>query len=395
MPLRVHPEAAFALWREHQLTPLTPFKRANDPWPSTCDICSDHVVPRYNDVRRGQSNGCGGTCRSQRIAQALRLDADASIAELLHWGWQPLTPYPGAGRAWPARCVACGSEYMKRLSHVRAGTAGCRSCSGLHVTDDAARNLMRAHGLEPDPRLPYPGAGVPWPSRCLRCGHDVTAATYAKVKHTGRSRCPVCWEAERGEALRLQPQEAAERMEQLRWRPLDPYPGKVDIPWRALCLECGQAAEPTLHNVRANGRSCATCAQRGIDWPGPGLLYLVVHDEWRVLKVGIANSRARVLQHLSQAWRSERIWKFGTARQARTVELAILTWMRSAGVQTAVAAAAMPYRGWTETARLADVSADTVTRAVEAVRAGAAIAELPPMGPALPVHPRTIRNPTR
>ncbi len=123
---------------EHRLQPQAPFTRSNDPWPSRCMTCGDHVSPTYNDVNSGKSKG-GCSCRGRRIGDQLGLPAKDAEKIMTDWGWTPLEPYPSAGAAWSCECVSCGAVHPKMLSHVQTGDGGCRSCAGLDISDDQAR----------------------------------------------------------------------------------------------------------------------------------------------------------------------------------------------------------------------------------------------------------------
>ena len=44
-------------------------------------------------------------------------------------GLEPLVPYPGARKPWPARCLTCGEQGQPQLGSIRQGQSGCRTCS--------------------------------------------------------------------------------------------------------------------------------------------------------------------------------------------------------------------------------------------------------------------------
>jgi len=67
----------------------------------------------------------------------------------------------------------------------------------------------------------------------------VLNASYARVVYRG-SYCPTCWENRRGDALRLNSDQASHRMLAAKWQPLEQYPGTVEAPWLAQCLVCNE-----------------------------------------------------------------------------------------------------------------------------------------------------------
>lgn len=271
MPRRLDPEYAVQVMLAAGLRPLDPFTRSNDQWRAECMTCRVVVTPIFNDVNRGKSRGdCA--CRGQRIGGKLRTPEREAVRTMQRWGWRRKEPYRGAGQQWRCECVKCRAIYQKKLSHVQDGVGGCRSCAGLDISDTTARANMLQRGLRPDDAVPYPGSSSPWPSTCLTCMQPVLAVTYARAMHR-RSYCPTCWERRRGDALRLSPAQAVQRMRDALWEPLVPYPGSVEAPWLARCLQCSTDGTPRLHNVRSGARSCDTCAEHGIDLAKPGLLY--------------------------------------------------------------------------------------------------------------------------
>lgn len=349
-------EEAVARMLERGARPLEPFPGTQRPWRCECLTCGAECHPRYNDVVNKGGGVCSRTCRSRKLRASIAERADGAVARMRANGWEPLEPYPGAGKPWRSRCLACGEEYIKRLAHVQEGRGGCRSCLGMAVAPGEAAALMRAADLEP--LVPYPGGLVPWLSRCTRCG-EVGSPAYSKVKARGH-QCWGCRGEKIGGSLRLDEVEAEKSMLAQGLRPLGPYPGSVEALWRAECMICGAVVSPRLHNIRAGQGGCTRCAVRGMNMTEVGYLYIVIHDGHKALKVGIANIEQRLVQHVSQGWRLHSRWDFDRAQTAREVEEQVLRWIRGAGIPYGVPAESMKYRGYTETAPLDRLSADSV-----------------------------------
>ncbi|MFE4256129.1 hypothetical protein ACFRU3_43240 [Streptomyces sp. NPDC056910] len=327
--------------------------------------CNEVSAPRYNDVVNKGTGVCSKTCRSRKIAAKLTRDGAKAAAVMLVWGWEPLEDYPGAGKPWPSRCVHCGALKSKKLSHVQRGRGGCTSCAGRDVTDESARKLMGGADLEP--LVGYPGSLRPWLSRCLRCGH-VGLPTYAKVRARGH-QCWPCRSQKIADALRLDDEEALSSMLEKALEPLVPYPGSTEHPWKARCTNCETVLDPgpTLHNIRGVQGGCPTCAQRGINPARPGYLYLVVHDSHGALKWGIANIEQRITQHVSQGWELVARWDFNLTGDAWAFERQVKAWIRGQGIPRALAGDQMKYGGHTETAFLSDVTLEDVQQYIESL----------------------------
>lgn len=333
--------------------PVEQFPGTQHPWRSVCLTCGEESSPRYNDVVNKGTGPCNRSCRSRKIAQKLSRDAAEAAMVMRSHGWEPLEEYPGAGKQWLSRCAACGVIKLKMLSHVQEGRGGCTSCMGLDVTEESARDLMVAAGLEP--LVEYPGALRPWLCRCQDCGH-IGSPCYSKVKMRGR-QCWSCRSEAISQALQLDEEEATASMLQKHLEPLTPYPGGVETPWKSRCMVCDTVLDPgpTLHNIRGSQGGCPTCAGRGINPARPGYLYLVVNDVIGAFKWGIANIEQRIAQHVSQGWRLRARWNFDQAKDAWEIERQIKTWIRGMGIPAAMAAGEMKYRGHTETALLSDI----------------------------------------
>ncbi|WP_328508344.1 hypothetical protein OG981_53490 [Streptomyces mirabilis] len=345
--------------------PIEPFPGTQPPWKCLCLTCGEVSAPRYNDVVNKGTGVCSKTCRSLKIAAKLIRDGAPAAAVMLSWGWEPLEDYPGAGKPWPARCVHCGVIKPKKLSHVQKGRGGCTNCAGRDVTNETARKLM----IEADlvPLVDYPGSLRPWLCRCMCCNR-VGTPTYAKVRVRGH-QCRSCRSEKIADALRLDDEEALSSMLEKGLEPLVSYPGSTDLPWKTRCMNCETLLDPgpTLHNIRGIQGGCPTCAERGINPARPGYLYLVVHNGHRALKWGIANIEQRITQHISQDWELVSRWNFDRTGDAWAFERQIKAWIRSQGISRALTADQMRYGGHTETAFLADIDLDLVQKYIESL----------------------------
>jgi hypothetical protein len=136
--------------------------------------------------------------------------------------------------------------------------------------------------------------------------------------------------------------------------PIEPFPGVVK-PWRCRCMKCGNVVSPRLDAVR-NGIGCRFCAERGIDYAAPGIVYLLHHQGLGAYKVGIANQTSnRTQQFASGGWTTFRTLPMDTADEAFRVEQAVLAPYRGAFLCPYLSAAELQ-NGFTET-----IDAEAVT----------------------------------
>ncbi|MEH0548024.1 hypothetical protein OG381_36535 [Streptomyces sp. NBC_00490] len=123
-------EPARKLMTEAGLEPLVGYPGSLQPWLCRCMRCSHVGTPTYAKVRaRGRQ--CW-SCRSEKIADALRLDEAEAIASMLEKGLEPLVPYPGStDLPWRARCLTCETVLAPgpTLHNIRGPQGGCPTCA--------------------------------------------------------------------------------------------------------------------------------------------------------------------------------------------------------------------------------------------------------------------------
>src|SRR5206468_1069913 len=95
---------------------------------------------------------------------------------------------------------------------------------------------------------------------------------------------------------------------------------------------------------------CRACARRGFRPDQPAFVYLVGHEEFHAVKVGIGNVSAdRLDRHRKHGWTVLAVVHM-PGELAPEVERAILNWWRKdLGLPMYLSEFEMPHRGWTET----------------------------------------------
>ncbi len=252
MPARLSEVEAIRIMLDAGVEPVVAYPGSDTPWRCRCQRCERIVQPRLGNVRKGH-----GACKYCTGRVVLPSEARARMRAA---GFSPLVAYPGAGKPWRSRCLACKTVSSPRYANVMSGQ-GCRTCANersaqrRRIPEEKARAFMLRAGL--GPLVPYPGANKPWRCRCTKCGRQVSP-TYTDV--AAGHRCRFCSAAEAGRRSRLDAQKAAKVMLGANLEPLVPYT-KSDEKWPCRCTVCGSEVSPTYSNIKAGWGGCPTCAR--------------------------------------------------------------------------------------------------------------------------------------
>lgn len=420
----VIPEDAEAVLRAQGLEPLEPYPGAQRPWKARCLSCGKESSPTYGNLKNGST--CRH-CSKTKVAQARKLsdrelhaalekanlalrgefdyenhrqkipglclrcerdvettlfqlrqggsgcpycagkkvDSAFAVQVMKEKGLVPLTDYPGSGTPWRCRCERCGNEVTPTYGSILSGQSGCIYCGQrVVIPEEAERFLIEEKKLQP--LVPYPGSAKPWKCRCLVCGYE-TSPQYANLRggHDGCLNCAGKW---------VDPERALREMLEAEITPKGPFPGAGNK-WPSTCNKCHRDIEPTYKGVRT-GRGCRYCAEIGIDYSAPGYLYLIVHNEYKSLKIGIANSNPRkkyydrLNQHEKRGWELMQRWDFDLTEKAFRVEQGFLEWVRlELGLPQYLDVEEMPQGGATETFSSEGLTPAECAEKVESLRA--------------------------
>lgn len=117
---------------------------------------------------------------------------------------------------------------------------------------------MRLAGAEP--LEPYPGRQTPWRCRCNTCGSVITPRLGNALKE-GRGPCVHCGRIKQADAHRKVEQDVRDALRVGGVEPMEPYPGRLDRPWRSVCLRCGRTVTPRPAVVIHRGSDpCIYCS---------------------------------------------------------------------------------------------------------------------------------------
>ncbi len=339
---------------------------------------------------------------------------ETAASFMIEHGLEPLEQYPGAGKQWRCRCLACGDEVRPRYANIKQGWGGCRRCGRLaqsrtqRGSEAKAIADFRAAGLEPlepyvnvmtpwrsqcrrcgrevspllnnirngqgacgwctgkrvdaeaaaalmraaslEPLVAYPGRHTPWPCRCLRCG-QIVSPRYGAVKKGGG--CRYCNDTA------IKPDAAAAAMRNAQLEPLEPYFGSL-AKWRCRCLKCNKVVSPCYSTIQRGSGGCRWCRNSGFKAADDAVVYLITHTGFRAAKIGITDSSgSRLKKHIACGWQVLCAVAVPGDR-AMLIEAEILDWWRGElALPPYLGQREMRQGGWTET-----VSAEEIDLAV-------------------------------
>lgn len=366
--LQLSPEFVASVMEKAKLEPLSPYPGSMKSWPCRCIVCNQEVAPLFMNVRRG--HGCLH-CERKRLGEAQRKPPDEQ--EVRSRNLEPLEPYPGQHSKWRCRCLKCGQEVFPRWgSVVGNGGDGCIKCGARARGDRQFRNHdevvaeMLAAGVKP--LDPYPGSSEPWRCECQRCG-QIVMTRYVGIQR-GERGCIDCGNASSAAARKLPDEAVTKFMRDAGYEPIEPY-RKSNAPWRCIHIKCGNVVTPSYATIQQGNGGCRACAENGIDYTAPAILYLLISEYNFSLKVGITSTNSvtdRIAQHLRRGWDVVATWTVRDGFLAEDVEQALIRfWRHDRGAPASVPKEAMPQGGYTETASLLHVDIDESSMIIESM----------------------------
>ena len=196
------------------------------------------------------------------------MDPGTAAEVMIDAGLVPLVPYPGrAITPWPCRCQVCESFVSPSYNAVQQGK-GCRVCAHRRggekqrLGQEEAVRRLRDAGAEP--LEPYPGAFKPWQCRCQSCGRTVTPLLNNVSR--GKGPCRWCGRLKQAAAKRIDPKLVEAALRVAGAEPVEPYPGRIDHPWRCQCTRCNRSIAPRPGVVMARGSDpCPYCSRVRMD----------------------------------------------------------------------------------------------------------------------------------
>ena len=345
-------ETALNAMKSANLLPLVEYSMSHSPWKSKCLLCGRTVFPTYNSIQQG-NGGC-------KYCSKKFVDAKEAEEMMRNVGLMPLESYAKAGARWRCECITCRRIVTPTYASIRRGNGGCKYCAGLVIEPEKAMALMVSVNLRP--LAPFRNGHFKWKCKCLVCNR-VVYQSYNQMQQ-GYGPCGYC----AGKIVDVE--EALTLMRSAGLIPLDPYTKALDK-WRCQCTKCGRTVYPTYGAIRSGQGGCRFCAQIGIDYTGPGFIYLMTHTKLQSHKVGIGGlkptrKRDRVSEHQKFGWDLYERMVFETADDAFQIEQKVLAWLRQ-DRQLAIYLSVfeMPQGGYTETIDASEIDLPTIWAKVE------------------------------
>lgn len=365
--IRHDEEYAFDIMRAAGFEPLESYPGSKSHWRCIHLECEKEVTPTFHDVSRGDG-GCF-TCGARKRGQASRLDPEEARKFMLENGLDPQEPYELSNKPWACIHLECGSLVHPTYSSIKNGQRGCRNCAdrltGLRTSYSPEFAIEQATSRGYLPLEDYPGAMNPWRCTHAPCGQTVTATLNTLM--SGKGCCKPCGIASRAEKNRYTPEEAVATMTQFGLVPLEDYPGYFEK-WRCRHTTCGREVNPTFWYVKFRESGCKFCANKGLDYTGEGIVYLLKRTDYFSAKIGIStpNSKTdRIAAHVKEGWQLVHSWRTATAIRAEEIEGKILRWWRFE-LEAPISMRREDMKsGWTETASLLYVDIEETCKRID------------------------------
>lgn len=250
-----------------------------------CQICSGHLlVPGVNDL---------ATVHPEMAAQAV-----------IEEGFDPTKVTPNNATRFKWRC-SLGHEWLASPNSRVGSGSGCPVCSGQRLlpgfNDLATANPQLVAEALFDATTVSAGSSKKRKWRC-HLGHDWLASPAQRsAKGSG---CPYCsgrdaWPGFNDLAT-THPELAREMVVEKGFDPTTFVAGSG----RKALWRCDQGHEwKAVVGSRATGTGCPACAKLGFDPTQAAWLYLMRHENWMMLQVGITNDlKTRLAEHSRKGW---------------------------------------------------------------------------------------------
>ena len=290
-----------------------------------CPFCSGHrVIPGVNDM---------ATTHPEAAAQAD--------------GWDPSTIMAGNNKRFAWKCEL-GHRWQTSALNRMYGR-GCPYCTNRKLLpgfNDLATThpevAEQADGW--DPSSVFFGSG---PLRDWKCELGHTWRTSCNSRTSQNLGCPYCGNQRVWPGFNDLATTHPHLLNEVDgWDPTVISAGSNKrMPWK--CVE-GHKWMGALSDRKA-GTGCPTCAKFGFDPNKDGYFYLLEHEEWDMLQIGITNVPDKRLQkHKRGGWTAIELRGPMDGHLTRQLETSALRALRKRGAKLGKAAGMGAFDGWSE-----------------------------------------------
>jgi hypothetical protein len=318
-PKKLTEEAAVQIMLNAGLKPLVPYVNTKTPWDSLCLKCHRITNPSLGNVRKTKT-----PCA---FCSGLKVDPKDAVQVMEEANLIPLEDFPNATTKWKCKCAKCGKVVYPVYTSIKQGQGGCVSCGreatakSHRYTHELTIEIMKQSDLEPLEE--YRSSNSPWKCRCLKCDR-VVFPSFSNVRQ-GHKGCAFC----SGNAVH--PEEAEKIMRERGYEPLEPYPKHNKTKWKSRHIQCGTVVYPFYNTIQNRKSGCSVCAEYGLKLENPAYVYIMFHEGFNSIKVGISNNNARpnrIKSHASDGWKLFKQINVPNGAIATDVEVRTFNWIR-------------------------------------------------------------------
>ena len=360
------------LFRDSGMEPLEPYLGASKPRKSRCLTCGKIGTPTYTTLRTGHlgCKDCGyKIVKSKQIS--LKRDLKKIEEIFSDANLEPLEEYSGALNPRRCRCLICKKIVSPVYGNLQQGQGGCIYCAAKLIGENQRTSQETANAVcaskNITPLEPFISVDTPRACKCNICGK--TSKSRLKELVSGHaSGCRYCGYRQAGENKKLDEKLVDAIFVSKGLQPMEPYRG-ASIPRLCECTLCGNEVRPQYASLKSGQGGCRYCAKFGIDYKAPGILYLMKHQEFQSVKVGISSTKARKLRiptHIMFGWELIREWSLDSANTALTIETIVISkWRNELGAPPSLLPKDMPQGGASETAALLHVDIEDTANYID------------------------------
>ena len=339
-----HPELAKEAYGWSPQTEIA-FSAKKEKW-----RCAKGHVWSAAIASRSKGRGCP-VCAGKQVLSGFN-DLGTTHPELAveAKGWDPSTVISGSHEK--VKWLCCNGHEYFASPHSRTGynKTGCAYCSGQQVLS-GFNDLFTTHpelateAFDWDPTTVTAGSN---PKKKWKCslGHTWMSAPNSRTG-PNRSGCPICANKEvlvgYNDLATVNPELAEQAFG---WDPQSlTQSSSMKRKWQC---QFGHIWTSTLAD-RTRGNGCPTCSISGFDPNREAWLYLVEHDEWRMLQIGITTQpKVRLESHGRLGWRLIELRGPLEGHHIQDLETSALRSLKKRNAEFANHAGGGAFDGWTE-----------------------------------------------
>jgi hypothetical protein len=347
------------------LTPLTEYPGSHSKWKAQCSNCNSIVFPKLNQIQSGKSGGCPN-CGQEKRSKKLRLEGSKAKNILGECGFVPLEPYKSALAKWRVRHKDCGSIVIVRLNSLTSMGSGCPACAGRQVVKgfndlkttnpELAKQIV---DIDPEEFTAGSSQFAIW-----RCDLGHTWKSRISTRTSKNTNCPFCSNKRVlpgfNDLATHYPELASEAYG---WNPTQVM--RYSIAKRRWRCQQGHIWTTSIA-TRSSGSGCPKCADYGFISSNPGFVYLLYHDVWEMLQIGITNHpKQRLKKHAKLGWTEIDLIGPMKGEKAREIETQILRCLKSQGIEIGKSKDKRKFDGYSESWNSKELKVQTINQLLE------------------------------